>query len=131
MGTKDGEKIHSKSKVISTGPIRAAFRSQEVLRSARFIRWDPSLIWDSRKDFETILLIDHGVLFDAHHTGHVPTSVAVIRSRPNGHQIILGWKHVLVSFLDQLVCSSYQAQRVYMIKLAYDGCPKQPTSTTR
>ena len=50
------------------------------------------------------------------HTGHVLAPVAVVRSRPDSHDILF-LKQLIVTLLNQLMSTSYQCQPVVMVEL--------------
>lgn len=62
-------------------------------------------------------LVDSTTVRYCHNTGYVSAAVAVVRRAPNCHQGVLRCEHIFVSFLDQLMCPSYQGERIDMIEL--------------
>lgn len=59
--------------------------------------------------------VSAAVLFDGEDRGHVPTAIAIIRSRPYGDKLFI--EHVLVTLLNELVCPCNELQLIYMIEL--------------
>ena len=74
--------------------------------------WDDTFcIRDSAEELGLSLL--WGV--EGHDGGNVAAAVAVVRRRPHRHQFVI--EHVLVAFMDKLMCSAYQPQVVHHHKL--------------
>ena len=70
------------------------------------------VIWYSTENLEVWCEI----LAHRHYRSDVAAPVAVIRSRPNGYDI-LGREVVFIAFVDKLVSSSYQLEVVYVVEL--------------
>jgi hypothetical protein len=119
--------------------------SQKVLSSPLpSRRHSPAMIWHSREDLEIWLKI----FAQRHDRSDIPATIAVIRSRPNGHDVLRG-KMILIPFVDELMCSSNQLEIVDVVELpklvsttsawsviwvthfARDLVSKQPTCATR
>lgn len=58
-------------------------------------------------------------VFEDHNGGDVATTIAVVRCRPHSDQLLV--KHVLVAFMDKLMCPADQLQVVDVNKLTFFG----------
>lgn len=63
------------------------------------------------------------------HTCHVFTPVAVVRSRPNSHNIFL-LEQLVVALLNQLMSTSYQSQPIMMIELIDHFRAEKPANSS-
>jgi hypothetical protein len=60
------------------------------------------------------------ILMDGQNRRLVPASITVIWGGPHCDELLV--EHVLVAFLDQLVCASDEPQRVYVVELPGEYC---------
>lgn len=115
--------------------------SQEVLASATSTGWNCTLIlWNSAEYAELWVQI----LTDVHDGCNITTAIAVIWSRPNGNNGLLGEvilnplaKRVLgnketylVAFIDQLMSARNKPQAIDVVEFSCDLVTKEPASTT-
>jgi hypothetical protein len=70
------------------------------------------MIRHSREDFEVWFQI----FAQRHDRSDIPATVAVVRSRPNGHDVLRG-KMILIPFVDELMCSSDELEIVDVVEL--------------
>ena len=56
------------------------------------------------------------ILTQSHNAGNIAASVAVIRCRPDGHDVLRG-EVVFVAFVHELMCAGYELEVVYMVEL--------------
>ncbi len=70
------------------------------------------MIRHSREDLEIRLQI----LSHRHNTRHIPTTIAIVGSRPDRHYV-LGGEVVFVAFVDELVRAGYELEVVYVVEL--------------
>ena len=77
----------------------------------------PLLALHRVEDAETAVTGDVQTLVDHHQARYVSAAVTIVWRRPHRHQILV-WKHVLVAFLHQLMCSADQNEIVRMVELA-------------
>lgn len=83
-------------------------------------------ITDSVEDLEATLQ----VIVNVQDRSNITASVAVVRCRPDGHQIAI-LEPVLESIHDKLVSTSHQIDVINVVKLAGHLGSEQPTGTTR
>lgn len=90
---------------------RYIYSSLQKVRRGRPWRYDPVTI---RNRFEK-LGFPCICVWESQYRRNVSTAITIIRSRPNSDKRLI--KHVLVSFVDQLVSSTYQLQIIDVNKL--------------
>jgi hypothetical protein len=89
----------------------------------RGTRWNDSLaVGHSVEDLE----VASEIRVQCQNRRDVSTAVAVVGSRPDCHQVLLR-EHVLVSFLNQLMCSADELQFVDANKLYNDQIDTEST----
>jgi hypothetical protein len=70
------------------------------------------MIRHSREDLE----IWFEIFAQRHNRSHIPATIAVVWSGPNGHDVLRG-KMILIPFVDELMCSSDELEVVDVVEL--------------
>lgn len=77
------------------------------------------MIWHGAEDAEFRIQI----FTQTHYACDIPASVAVIRRRPYGHDVLV-FEVVFVAFLHELMCSSDELKAIDVIELFHHLCQR-------
>ena len=100
------------------------FSSQEIVRSCFLGRNTSSLLWCCLKYFVEL----SEVLIEFEDCSHIAASVTVVGSRPDSNECVV--KHLLVSFHDELMRSTYQINAILSVPFLNDFPSEKIASTT-
>jgi hypothetical protein len=100
-------------------------RLQEIIRCRFLGRHAPGLLRCGVEDLE----VRRPMLVELHDRGDVAASVAVVRRRPHGHQLLV--EHVLVALHHQLMGARDHVDVVRVVELLDNVAAEQETSAAR